>query len=105
LRAEDFAVLFGLWRDGDAEAAGAYFCVDGVYQEVRGEPVAGRDAIVAVWRRFFERAPAWRMTVEEIFGGGDRFAVVYTWQDRPGCAIVHVRDGKIALWREYKAGL
>jgi ketosteroid isomerase-like protein len=51
------------------------------------------------------------MTVHDLFGGGDRFAVTYTWEvaapdgtwsGSPGCAIVHVRDGQIALWREYK---
>ena len=39
-----------------------------------------------------------------------RFAIAYVfavqgadgvWQDRPGCALVHVRDGLITEWREY----
>jgi hypothetical protein len=52
------------------------------------------------------------MTVHDVFGEGERFAVTYTWEvraagggwsGRPGCAIVRTRGGKIAEWREYKA--
>ncbi len=100
----DFAVLFECWRAGDAAAAGAYLHPDGVYQDARGAPIVGRDAIVAEWERYFRLAPAGHFTVHEIIGSGDRFAVTYTWEGRPGCAIVHVRDGRIALWREYRAG-
>jgi hypothetical protein len=79
--------------------------------EAKREPIAGRAAIAAHWAPFFHGGPAWRMTVHDLFGGGDRFAVSYiwevaapdgTWSGSPGCAIVHVRDGQIALWREYK---
>ena len=107
---DDLARLFDLWRAGDEVASAAYFTEDGVFQEAQREPIVGRATIAAHWAPFFHGGPAWRMTVHECFGGGDRFAVVYTWEietpdgwtGKPGCAIVHVRDGKIALWREYK---
>jgi limonene-1,2-epoxide hydrolase len=107
----DFHALFDLWRAGDEQAAVAYFTPDGVFHEAQKPPIAGRDAIAAHWAPFFHGGPVWRMTVHDLFGSGERFAVDYTWEIRlgdgswtgsPGCAIVHVRDGKIAVWREYK---
>ncbi len=107
----DFSTLFDLWRAGDETAAAAYFTPDGVFHEAAREPIAGRDAIAAHWAPFFHGGPEWRMTVHDLFGAGDRYVVDYTWEVKtregawagnPGCAIVHVRDGKIALWREYK---
>jgi uncharacterized protein (TIGR02246 family) len=108
--AADFEELFNRWRAGDAAGAAAFFAPDGVYQETRRAPVAGRAAIAAHWSAFFRGAPPWRFTVDGIFGDGERFAVTYTWEiggdgdawtSRPGCAIVRVRDGAIAAWREY----
>lgn len=108
----DFEALFACWRAGDAEGASAYFAPDGVFHEARREPLRGRAAIVAHWASYFATGPQWRMTVHEFFGDGERFALSYTWETkdpagawtgRPGCAIVHVRDGTIAEWREYKA--
>jgi limonene-1,2-epoxide hydrolase len=107
----DFEALFARWRAGDAEGSADYFTVDGIFHEAQREPVTGRAAIVAQWAPFFRDGPEWRMTVHELFGAGERFALTYTWETkgsdgrwsgRPGCAIVHARDGKIAEWREYK---
>jgi ketosteroid isomerase-like protein len=112
VRAVDFDALFERWRAGDAEGAAAYFASDAVYREARHAPVSGRAAIAAHWAPFFRSGPAWRFTVHERFGDGERFAVAYTWevrdadghwQARPGCAIVRVRDGAIAEWSEYTA--
>jgi uncharacterized protein (TIGR02246 family) len=108
----DFEAMFDYWRAGDERAGAAYFAPDGVFWEAGKEPVAGRDAIAAHWEPFFHGGPAWRLTVHEIIGAGERFAVDYLWEIRksdgrwigsPGCALVRVRDGKIAEWREYKA--
>jgi uncharacterized protein (TIGR02246 family) len=111
VRVDDFHTLFDHWRAGDEHAAVTFFTPDGVFHEARRPPLAGHAAILAHWTPFFHGGPDWRMNVDDVFGGGERFAVVYTWEIRatdgswsgsPGCAIVHVRDGKIALWREYK---
>jgi hypothetical protein len=83
-----------------------------VYREARHGPIAGRTAIAAHWEQFFGQGPSWRIEVGEIFGDarGERFAIAYVfavqggdaaWQDRPGCALVHVRDGLVTEWREY----
>jgi uncharacterized protein (TIGR02246 family) len=108
----DFDALFARWRAGDAEGAVAYFTPDGVFHEAQREPLSGRAALVAHWAPYFRAGPEWRMTVHDVFGEGERFAVTYTWEvraagggwsGRPGCAIVRTRGGKIAEWREYKA--
>jgi uncharacterized protein (TIGR02246 family) len=109
--AADFEAMFACWRAGDEHGAAAYFAPDGVFREPQKEPIAGREQIAAHWAPFFHGGPEWRMTVYELFGDGDHFAVTYTfeikksdgsWIENPGCAIVRLRDGKIAEWREYK---
>jgi limonene-1,2-epoxide hydrolase len=113
MTAADLEALIERWRAGDETAAVAYFASDGVFHEAGREPIVGREAIAAHWAPFFHGGPEWRMTVHEMFGnaGGDRYTVSYTWEiksadgawsGKPGCAIVHLHDGKIALWREYK---
>jgi hypothetical protein len=83
-----------------------------VYREARRDPIAGRAAIAVHWEQFFGHGPPWRIDVGDTFGDarGERFAIAYvfamqaadaTWQERPGCALVHVRDGLITEWREY----
>ena len=111
MKIDDFHRLFDCWRAGDEVASAAYFTADGAFHEAKREPVVGPEAIAAHWAPFFHGGPEWRMIVHDLFGAGERFAVAYTWEIKtkdgawngsPGCAIVHVRDGKIALWREYK---
>ena len=108
----DFERMFDLWRAGDEHGSAAYFTADGIFHEAKKEPVRGRDAIAAHWAPFFHGGPEWRMTVHDLFGENERYAVVYTWEIKlkdgtwtgsPGVAIVQTRAGKIAEWREYKA--
>ena len=83
-----------------------------MYREARQEPLVGREAIATHWERFFAHGPRWRIDVGEIIADarGERFAIPYVfavqgtdhaWQDRPGCALVHVHQGRITEWREY----
>jgi hypothetical protein len=87
------------------------FAPGGTYREARGEALIGRSAIAAHWERFFTQGPPWRIAVGDTFGdeSGERYAIPYVfsmqkdgaWHDRPGCALVRVRDGQIIEWREY----
>jgi hypothetical protein len=110
--ADDLHALIDRWRAGDEEGAVAFFTADGSFHEAGREPLIGRDALLGFWGPFFHGGPPWRMTVHDILGGEPRFAIVYTWEmggkdgawkASDGVAVVDVRDGKIARWREYKA--
>ncbi len=99
------------WRANDADRASALFQVDGVYQEAGKEPVVGRDAIRAHFKRFLDGSP-WRFHVDEVISEEGRAAVRYRfeirgsgerWRERGGCAIIHRVGGLIGLWREYQA--
>jgi ketosteroid isomerase-like protein len=103
--------LFAAWRANDAAGAAAHFTLDAVYHEAKRGPVRGRAAIEAKWARFFAAVPVWRIEVDDIFGVGDKVAIAYRfgikkaadeWDDRPGCALIRLRDGAVAEWREYE---
>ncbi len=111
MSAADVRALVAAWQAGDEQTAITYFAPDAVYHEARKAPLAGHAAILAHWGAFLRGGPAWRMTVHEFFGSGDRCALTYTWEvqtaagdwrAQPGCAILQLRGGKITLWREYQ---
>ena len=85
---------------GDADAMAAFDAADAVNHQVAVEPVAGRDAI----RAMFARQSACEMVciVENIFEDGDW--AILEWRDPlglRGCGFFHVTDGKIAFQRGY----
>ena len=103
--------LLDAWRTGDAHRSAAYFAPDGVYHEAGQEPIVGRDGIYEHFVRFFRDGPRWRIDVDEVIGGEERGAVLYTfavegagnaWRERAGCAVVILRGGLVGLWREYQ---
>jgi uncharacterized protein (TIGR02246 family) len=103
--------LFAAWRNGDALRSAAHFSLDGVYREASREPLAGRDAIVEHFTRFFRDGPRWEFLADDIVVEGERAAVRYRFAtisqpsgriERSGCAFVTFRDGTIAEWREYE---
>jgi uncharacterized protein (TIGR02246 family) len=103
--------LFTAWRSGDALRSAAHFAPGGVYREATREPIAGRDAIVAHFTKFFRDGPRWEFYVDETLVEGDRAAIRYrfatvsgegAWLERSGCAFVTFVDGTIDEWREYE---
>ena len=103
--------LFAAWRAGDVAAALRDFTPDAIYHEAGKVPLRGRETIAEHWSAFFTSDRIWRFDVGEIFGdaSGERWVVTFTWamqvdgawRERPGCAVVHLRDGAIKQWREY----
>jgi uncharacterized protein (TIGR02246 family) len=104
--------LIDAWRAGDAWRAAAHFADDALYGEAGAQPLAGRDALVAHFTRFFRDGPRWRFDVDDMILEGDRACIVYrfsvegtgaVWRERAGCAVVAFDEsGAVAAWREYE---
>lgn len=97
--------LLRTWIDafnrGDADALAALYHPDAVNHQVAEEPVAGREAIRARFRREFATAD---MTCipENLFQDGEW--AILEWRDPlglRGCGFFHVVDGRIRLQRGY----
>lgn len=85
----------------DPEALAALYAEDAVNHQVMWEPIAGREAIGAMFRR--EMAGA-EMTciVENLFEDGEW--AILEWRDPKGlrgCGFFHVVDGRIRFQRGY----
>ncbi len=103
----------------DPEAAAALYHEDAVnWQVAAGEPMAGREAILADFRKFFAAFPDTYTNIENLFEDGDwailEWAGGGSWQSdfaglKPngrsftlrGCGFFQVIEGKIGLQRGY----
>ena len=97
------------WSRLDAEELAGFFTDDGVYHNIPAQPVAGRDAV----RKFIAAFSAsWTETdwdIHTLIADGD--VVVCERTDRtkttqgdvdlPCVGVFELRDGKIAVWRDY----
>jgi limonene-1,2-epoxide hydrolase len=97
----------------DLVRASQCFAVDGVYRELRREPIQGREAIAAHFAAFSASGIAWQFTLDDVIAAADRACVVYRFvmaegqgrprRERAGCAVVRLDvRGRIAEWREYE---
>jgi limonene-1,2-epoxide hydrolase len=89
------------FNGGDADAIAAFYADDAINHQVALEPVAGRDAIRAMFAREFAEADM-VCIVENIFEDGDW--AILEWRDPlglRGCGFFHVKGGKIAFQRGY----
>lgn len=97
------------WSRLNAEELVAYFCEDGVYHNMPASPVKGHEALTKFIRAFLA---GWDKTDWEVLNllvDGD--IVVAERMDRtiageksvdlPCCGIFEMKDGKIAVWRDY----
>lgn len=85
----------------DAEALAALYAEDAVNHQVVFEPIEGRDAIGATFRRELAQA---EMTciVENLFEDGEW--AILEWRDPKGlrgCGFFHVVEGRIRFQRGY----
>ena len=97
------------WSRLNTEELVAYFCEDGVYHNMPAEPIAGHDALTGFVGAFLA---GWDKTDWEILNllvDGD--VIVVERMDRtiaggksvdlPCCGVFEMRNGKIAVWRDY----
>jgi uncharacterized protein (TIGR02246 family) len=103
--------LIAAWQANDGLRASAFFAPDGAFQEAGRDAIVGREAIAEHFVRFFRGGPVFRLEVEDILTRGDVGAVCYVfavkgegdaWDERAGCAWVHLHGGLVELWREYQ---
>jgi len=97
------------WSRLDPAELASYFAEDGVYHNMPGGPVKGREAIEQFIRSF---AGSWTETEFEILNLAEAGNVVVAERvDRtrlgdksvelPCAGVFEIRDGKIACWRDY----
>ncbi|HUP47818.1 MAG TPA: nuclear transport factor 2 family protein [Thermoanaerobaculia bacterium] len=85
----------------DAGALASLYAPDAVNHQVAEEPVAGREAIRAMFARGFETAEM-VCIVENLFEDGEW--AILEWRDPlrlRGCGFFHVRNGQIVFQRGY----
>ena len=85
----------------DVEALAALYAEDATNHQVMWEPLVGRNAIVAMFRREFDRAEM-KCVVENLFEDGEW--AILEWRDPKGlrgCGFFHVTDGLVKFQRGY----
>lgn len=85
----------------DADALAGFYAEDAVNHQVAESPVAGRDAIRAMFRREFAAA-SMTCIVENLFEDGEW--AMLEWRDPRGlrgCGFFHVIEGRIVAQRGY----
>ncbi len=97
------------WSHLDADRLVEYFAEDGVYHNMPTQPVTGKEAL----RRYIAAFLAtWDKTDWEILNlisdgelvfveRMDRTVVKGKAVNLPCCGVFEMRDGKIAVWRDY----
>lgn len=97
------------WSRLDADELTDYFTEDGIYHNMPAKPVAGRENLRAFIAGFISNWTQTDWDMLTIMGDGDK--VVAERLDRtmlgeisidlPCCGVFEMRDGKIAVWRDY----
>jgi len=97
------------WSNLDADELVSYFAEDGVYHNMPASPIAGHENL----RKFISGfISPWSETDWELLNLlGDGNIVVAERNDKtkaadkqvnlPCCGVFEMRDGKIAMWRDY----
>jgi limonene-1,2-epoxide hydrolase len=97
------------WSRLDPAELASFFCEDGVYHNMPMQPVAGRQSIEQLIRGFTASWTETRWEIRHLLAEGD--VVVAERIDRtraggksvdlPCTGVFEMRDGKIAVWRDY----
>lgn len=97
------------WTRLDPVELAAYFTEDGVYHNMPTSPVSGRAEIEERMRRFLSTWTETQWDVVNLVCEGDvvmaervdRTRAGEKHVDLPCVGVFHMRDGKIAAWRDY----
>lgn len=97
------------WSRLDVEEITGYFAEDGVYHNMPTAPVSGRKALEQFVGGFIANWMQTDWDILTIIGEGniviaerlDRTKIGDTAIDLPCCGVFEMKDGKIAVWRDY----
>ena len=97
------------WPRLDAEELAGYFAEDGCYHNMPTAPVTGRDNVRDMIAAFIASWTSTQWDILNIVGSGDvviaerldRTRVGDKSVDLPCTGVFEMRDGKIAMWRDY----
>lgn len=97
------------WSRLDVDELVGYFAADGTYHNMMLQPVSGQDALRVFIGRFLKGWTKTEWDVLNIVAKGDvvmaerldRTQVGDKQVDLPCCGVFEMRDGKIAVWRDY----
>ena len=101
--------FIAVWSRLDVEAIVGFFAEDGVYHNMMGKPVAGRDNLRAFIGGFIRGWTRTEWVVLNIVANGDTVMaerldgadVGGRHVDLPCCGVFEMADGKIKVWRDY----
>ncbi len=97
------------WGDGDVDTVMAFFTDDAVYHNIPVDPVTGKEAIQATIAGFTQGVERIEFRVLNLVGDEnvvltervDAFFLPGRTIELPVMGTFEVRDGKIAVWRDY----
>lgn len=97
------------WQRRDIEELVGFFTPDAVYHNMPMAPVSGHDGIRQVLQLFVPPAQSIDFEVLNLASSGpvvlaervDRFVMGGKKVELPVVGVFEIRDGKIALWRDY----
>lgn len=97
------------WSRLDADELAGYFAEDGVYHNMPAQPVQGRENLRKFIRGFLSSWNRTQWDVLHLLAEGD--VVIAERLDRtvaggkpvdlPCCGVFEMKNGKIAVWRDY----
>jgi|TARA_B100000315_G_scaffold241083_1_gene261594 limonene-1,2-epoxide hydrolase len=97
------------WSNLNADELVSYFTEDGVYHNMPTDPVAGQENLRGFIGAFLANWEKTDWEVLNLFSQGDvvmaervdRTVAGGKPVDLPCCGVFEMRDGKIAVWRDY----
>lgn len=103
------AAVFEASHRHDLNAVLDLFTEDGVWDLVPLRKAQGREQIAKLMGPMFDLMPQVQVTVQHQIEVGDlvmhervdRFEIDGVWHEIPVAGVFEIRDGKVALWRDY----
>lgn len=101
--------MVNAWNAVDADQIADLFAEDGVYQSMMDKPTVGRETIRSKFSALLKGVTMLELQLRNVAVSGDVVFLeridVFTNNGKDGAvpvvAVLEIRDGKVAIWREY----